>query len=77
MPTSPRVDALRETLLRFMDERVYPAEKPFEEALASQASRIAISSPCFRTENRTVSLRPSDAVQLACQKRYSVPFAPR
>jgi len=42
MPTSPRVEALRDSLLRFMDERVYPAEKPFEEALASQASRFEV-----------------------------------
>ena len=42
MPLSPRAEELRASLLRFMDECVYPAEAPYEEALAQQANRYEV-----------------------------------
>jgi acyl-CoA dehydrogenase len=42
MSLSPRAEELRSSLLRFMDECVYPAEAPYEDALARQANRYEV-----------------------------------
>ena len=42
MTLTPRAEALKGTLLRFMDECVYPAEKPYEAVLAKQSNRFEV-----------------------------------